>query len=77
MKNKYYMLIGIVLISFLLLGTTRPGHKSTETKREYRISTSVHQINGAVWVFETKYNIHSGDIVSRKQVHSKKYRNVK
>ncbi len=54
MKNKYYMLIGIVLISFLLLGTTRPGHKSTETEKEYRISTSIHQVNGAIWVFETK-----------------------
>ena len=77
MKNKYYMLIGIVLISFLLLGTTRPGHKGSDTEKEYRISTSVHQINSSVWVFETKYDIHSGDIISRKQVHSKKYRNIK
>ena len=77
MKNKYYMLIGIVLISFLLLGTTRPGHKGSDTEKEYRISTSVHQINNSVWVFETKYDIHSGDIISRKQVHSKKYRNIK
>ena len=74
MKNKYYMLIGIVLISFLLLGTTRQGEP---TPREYRISTAVHQINGAVWVFETKYDINSGKILSRKQVHSKKYKNIK
>ena len=74
MKNKYYMLIGIVLISFLLLGTTRPGESEP---KEYRISTSVHQINSSVWVFETKYDINSGKIISRKQVHSKKYRNIK
>ena len=74
MKNKYYMLIGIVLISFLLLGTTRP---SESEPKEYRISTSVHQINSSVWVFETKYDVNSGKIISRKQVHSKKYRNIK
>ena len=73
MKNKYYMLIGIVLVSFLLLGTTRP----SDEPKEYRISTSIHQVNGAIWVFETKYDVHSGKILSRKQVHSKKYRNVK
>ena len=74
MKNKYYMLIGIVLISFLLLGTTRPGESEP---KEYRISTSIHQVNGAIWVFETKYDVNSGKIISRKQVHSKKYRNIK
>ena len=74
MKNKYYMLIGIVLISFLLLGTTRP---SESEPKEYRISTATHQLNGAIWVFETKYDVHSGKIISRKQVHSKKYRNIK
>tara|TARA_R100000458_G_C8172707_1_gene172587 strand:- start:525 stop:749 length:225 start_codon:yes stop_codon:yes gene_type:complete len=74
MKNKYYMLIGIVLISFLLLGTTGP---SESVPKEYRISTDVHTINGKIWIFETKYNVHSGKIISRKQVSSKKYRNIK
>ena len=73
MKNKYYLLIMIV-VGIFLLGATKPG---ITTPKEYRISTSIHQLNGVVWVFETKYDINSGNIISRKQVHSKKYRNVK
>ena len=76
MKNKYYLLI-IVVLAFFTMGNTRASRHTENLEREYRISTSVHQINGAVWVFETKYDIHSGDIISRKQVHSKKYRNIK
>ena len=72
MKNKYYLLI-IVVLAFFTLGATT----GSKDFKEYRISTSIHQVNGQVWVFETKYNILTGNIVSRKQVHSKKYRNVK
>jgi hypothetical protein len=72
MKNKYYLLIIVVLVFFTLGATT-----GTKDFKEYRISTSTHQMNGQVWVFETKYNVLTGNIISRKQVHSKKYRNVK
>ena len=74
MKNKYFIAIAFILIFFTMGATTS---SSIHSVKEYRISTSVHQMNGVVWIFETKYNISSGDIVSRKQVHSKKYRNVK
>ena len=67
------MLIGIVLISFLLLGTTGP---SESVPKEYRISTDVHTINGKIWVFETKYNVHTGKVKSRRQVKSTKYKNI-
>ena len=81
MKNKYYLLI-IIVLAFFTLGATNDRYKNQSTDEmnkgnEYRISTSVHQINGAVWVFETKYDVNSGKIISRKQVHSKKYRNIK
>ena len=46
-------------------------------EKEYQISTCVYQINGSIWVFETKINKKTGKVVSRKQVHSKKYKNIK
>ena len=78
MKNKLFLWL-IIPFMLLTLGATSR-HQTTDEMnkgKEYRISTSVHQINGAVWVFETKYDIHTGKILSRKQVHSKKYRNIK
>ena len=82
MKNKLFLWL-IIPFMLLTLGATNnsryktPSTDDMKEEKEYRISTSVHQINGAVWVFETKYDIHTGKILSRKQVHSKKYRNIK
>ena len=80
MKNKLFLCLIIPFMLLTLGATSRHKTPSTEDmkqEKEYRISTSVHQINGAVWVFETKYDVHTGKILSRKQVHSKKYRNIK
>ena len=79
MKNKLFLWL-IIPFMLLTLGATSRHQNSRSNDmddKEYRISTSVHQINGAVWVFETKYDVNTGKIISRKQVHSKKYRNIK
>ena len=81
MKHMYKIIIGFLLL-FTLGATSSTRYKTPSTddldrKVEYRISTSVHEMKGAIWVFETKYDITTGNIISRKQVHSKKYGNIK
>tara|TARA_B100001123_G_C14941797_1_gene880002 strand:- start:14 stop:256 length:243 start_codon:yes stop_codon:yes gene_type:complete len=80
MKNKYYLLI-IIVLAFFTLGATNDRYKNPSTKemeeKEYQISTCVYQINSSIWIFETKINKKTGKVVSRKQVHSKKYKNIK
>lgn len=64
---------------FILIGATNHRNQPTDEIKnvEYQISTCVHTMGKDIWVFETKMNKKTGKIVSRKQVHSKKYRNVK
>ena len=69
-------LIWPMLVIFIVLMSIGATSNDLQPK-QYRIATDVHTINGKVWVFETKYNVHSGKISSRKQVSSKKYRNIK
>jgi len=42
MKNKYYLLI-IVVLAFFTMGNTRASRYTENLEREYRISTSVHE----------------------------------
>ena len=71
------LIVGLSL--FVLIGATNHKNPSTEDLKntEYVISTCVHQMGKDIWVFETNMNKKTGKIISRKQVHSKKYRNVK
>ena len=46
-------------------------------EKEYQISTCVHTMGKDIWIFETKMNKKTGKIISRKQVHSRKYKNIK
>ena len=64
----------IVFIVLISIGATVPNEP---IPKEYRISTTSHTINGKIWVFETKYNVHTGKVTSRKQVKSTKYKNIK
>jgi hypothetical protein len=78
--NKTMKLL-VIPFMLLTLGATTNGHrnppdKNTE-KRNITISTCVHQMGKDIWVFETKMDTKTGKIISRKQVHSKKYRNLK
>ena len=71
-------LCGLGLI--LIIGATQHKNPSTEDMKQepkYVISTCVHTMGKDIWVFETKMNAKTGKIISRKQVHSKKYRNIK
>ena len=81
MKNKYYLLI-IIVLAFFTLGATNNRYKNPSTEemkqeKTYVISTCVHTMGKDIWVFETKMNAKTGKIISRKQVHSKKYKNIK
>ena len=81
MKNKLFLWL-VIPFMILTLGAT-PGsrHRNQSTEEikdvEYQISTCVYQINSSIWIFETKINKKTGKVVSRKQVHSKKYKNIK
>ena len=79
MKNSYKVfIVGLFLI--FTLGNTKFKTPSTEQMKQigYQISTCVYQDKkGSIWVFETIMNKKTGQIVSRKQVHSKKYKNIK
>ena len=71
----------VMPIMLLTLGATS-SHRNQSTdemkrEKEFVISTCVHQMGKDIWVFETKMNKNTGKIISRKQVHSKKYKNVK
>ena len=68
---------------FLLIGATNyQNYKTPSTNemknKEYQISTCAYQDkSGTIWVFETLINKTNGKLEYRKQVHSKKYKNIK
>ena len=68
---------------FLLIGATNyQNYKTPSTNemksKEYQISTCAYQDNkGTIWVFETMINKTNGKLEYRKQVHNKKYKNIK
>ena len=75
--------ISVVLCMVILLGATNFNHpknkkSKSEEKKEYQISTCAYQDRtGTIWVFETLIDKNTGKLEYRKQVHSKKYKNVK
>ena len=77
MKNKYKILFMCILL-FCTLGATRNTEPPVNKEGTYQISTSTYMDKkGTLWVFETIINTKTGKIKSRKQVHSKKYKNIK
>ena len=65
---------------FVVIGATNYKNPSTVEMRntEYQISTCAYQDkSGNIWVFETMINKTNGKLEYRKQVHSKKYKNIK
>tara|TARA_Y100001963_G_C6559524_1_gene343644 strand:- start:398 stop:637 length:240 start_codon:yes stop_codon:yes gene_type:complete len=72
------LIVGLSLI--LLIGATNYKNPSTREMEntEYQISTCAYQDKGGnIWVFETMINKTNGRLEYRKQVHSKKYKNIK
>ncbi len=70
----------IIPFMLLTLGATNYKNPSTEDmkdEKEYQISTCVHTMGKDIWIFETKMDKRTGKIISRKQVHSRKYKNIK
>tara|TARA_Y100001963_G_scaffold158825_1_gene259877 strand:- start:2018 stop:2251 length:234 start_codon:yes stop_codon:yes gene_type:complete len=76
MHKKVFKLVWPLLIMFVLLLFSIGATTNDVQPKQYRITTDVHTINGKIWVFETKYNIYTGKVISRKQVKSTKYRNI-
>ena len=82
MKNKIFrwLVIPFMLLTLGATNSSRYKNPSTEEMKQektYVISTCVHTMGKDIWVFETKMNAKTGKIISRKQVHSKKYKNIK
>ena len=73
MRNKIFLLLIPLLI--LTLGATSTEEINQE--KHYVISTCAYKMGKDTWIFETKMNSRTGKIISRKQIHSKKYRNIK
>ena len=75
MKNRYKMLFMCILLFFTIGATKNPD--PPKVVGTYQISTSTYvDRKGTLWVFETIINTKTGKIKSRKQVHSRKYKNI-
>ena len=76
------LIVGLTAIT-LFGATATPARqwatkKESPKKTEYQISTCAYQDeSGNIWVFETMINKTNGNLEYRKQVHSKKYKNIK
>ena len=83
MKSKKIFLWLVIPFMLLTLGATNssryktPSTEDMKEEKEYQISTCVHTMGKDIWIFETKMNKKTGKIISRKQVHSRKYKNIK